>query len=383
MDLIYTDEQAEYRDQVRRFADRVLQPITEDYDFSRVLGREEIEEMRARISKHEIATSAPLLDDGRLDQIGFGIFIEEISRINVAFVSLASALFFQVWDMIDLLDDAQRVTYGYMFEPGKMVSLGLSEPDAGSNPRQMETVARRKDNGFVLSGRKMWTSHAEVSVGLMIVARKVDEGDEGVGLYLMSTDQEGCEIRGIETMGWEATSRCMVFLDDCWVPADAEIRLGPGGLRGALSLVEQGRTKINYMAVGLAQASLELATEYAKLRTQFGKPIASFQLVQEMLAEMATLTEAMRLMAHRASSLSMARSPQARAALSMAKAFTSETAGRVTSLGIQVHGGIGLTTECKAERYFRDARMLTIPDGTTQIHNLIIGRELTGIGAFR
>jgi acyl-CoA dehydrogenase len=172
-----------------------------------------------------------------------------------------------------------------------------------------------------------------------------------------------------------------VNFEDCWVPEEAEIAAGRGGLQAALKLVEQGRLKIIFMAVGVSQASLDLAAQYARDRTQFGRPIGSFQLVQEMLADMAIGVEASRLLAYRAASLYQQGLP-ARSAVSMAKAFSTETAVQVTSLGIQVHGAIGLTKECKAEQYFRDARMMTIPDGTTQIHKLVIGREITGLNAF-
>ncbi len=136
------------------------------------------------------------------------------------------------------------------------------------------------------------------------------------------------------------------------------------------------------MAVGLAQAALELAVSYAKQRTQFGRPIASFQLVQEMLAEMSTLAETSRLLGYRAASLMMRGDP-ARAEVSRAKAYSTEAAVKATSLGIQVHGAMGLTKGYAAEKLFRDARMLTIPDGTTEIHKLVIGRQLTGVSAFR
>ena len=139
--------------------------------------------------------------------------------------------------------------------------------------------------------------------------------------------------------------------------------------------------KIVFEAVGIAQAALDLAVGYAKVRTQAGRPIASFQLVQGLLADMATEVELARLMGYRAASLMMAGAP-ARAEISMAKSYATEMSVRVASRGIEVHGAIGLTRECAAERYLRDARMLTIPDGTTQIHKLVIGRELTGLNAF-
>jgi alkylation response protein AidB-like acyl-CoA dehydrogenase len=379
---VYSDEQAEYRDQVHRFVERVLRPLVEDkYDFSQPLTRQDIANLRADVAQYEIATTAPLLADGTIDSISFCVFIEEISRVNMGLASLAGALFFPVWDMVELLSEAQLERYGHLFAPGEMISMGMSEPNVGSNPSQIETVARRVADGWVINGRKLWTSHAQIAAGVMVAARKVDGEDRHVSLFMVDRAEQSYEIRIVPTLGMNATSTCEVVFDDCWVPLEAELTPGRGGLASALNLVEQARLKLVFMAIGVAQASLELAVQYAKDRSQFGKVIGSFQLVQEMLADMATQIEAARLLGYRAASLYAAKQP-ARAAMSMAKWYASEMAVRVTSMGIQVHGGIGLTRECAAERYFRDARMLTIPDGTTQIHQLVIGRELTGISAF-
>ncbi|MCU1374279.1 MAG: acyl-CoA dehydrogenase [Actinomycetia bacterium] len=382
MKLVYSEDQAAYRDAVRRFVERELRPLVEGkYDFSRPQTRQDVANLRADLAQHEIATEAPLFEDGSIDHICFCIFIEEISRVNIGLASLAGALFFPVWDMVDLLDEQQRERFGHLFAPGEIVSMGLSEPNAGSNPSQIETVARRVDDGWIISGRKLWTSHAQIASGILVAARKIDGDDRQVSLFMVDRQAQDYEVRTIPTLGMHATSTCEVAFDDMWVPADAEMTPGKGGLASALNLVEQARLKMVFMAVGLAQAALDLAVQYAKDRSQFGKPIGSFQLVQGMLADMAVDLEAARLLGYRAASLYEAGLP-ARSAMSMAKSYATEMAVRVTSLGIQVHGGIGLTQECNAERYFRDARMLTIPDGTTQIHQLVIGRELTGLSAF-
>jgi alkylation response protein AidB-like acyl-CoA dehydrogenase len=383
VDLVYLDIQAQYQTQVRRFAHNVLRPLVEtEFDFSRALDSEDVKRFRERIEHHEIATTAPVLENGELDLICFGIFIEEISRVNCGLASLANALFFPVWDMVTLLDERQLERYGNLFAPGQIVSMGLSEPNAGSNPSQIETVATRTEDGWVLNGQKLWTSHALVAGGVMVAARKIEDGQRReIALFLVDRSEQKYDIKKIPLLGFNAVSTCEVNFEDCWVPAEAEIAADRGGLQAALKLVEQGRLKLIFMAVGVAQASLDLAVQYARDRTQFGRPIGSFQLVQEMLADMAIQVEASRLLAYRAASLYQQGLP-ARSAVSMAKAFSTEAAVHVTSLGIQVHGAIGLTKECKAEQYFRDARMMTIPDGTTQIHKLVIGRELTGLNAF-
>ena len=142
MDLVYSDIQAEYRTQVQRFAENVLRPLVEtEFDFSQALDSEDVARFRKRIESHEIATTAPTVENGDLDLICFGIFIEEISRVNCGLASLANALFFPVWDMVTLLDEPQLERYGHLFAPGQIISMGLSEPNVGSNPSQIETVA--------------------------------------------------------------------------------------------------------------------------------------------------------------------------------------------------------------------------------------------------
>jgi acyl-CoA dehydrogenase len=385
MDLCYDEAQEAYRNAVHQFADEVLAPIArQQHDFTHALSRKEVRAIAAELERHEIATTAPLTEDGKPDLICLGIFVEEISRIDLGFASLANALFFQVWDMAALLKtEEQGKLYRHMFGRGEMTAIALSEPEAASNPSQMRTKAAKADDGWVINGHKLWTSHATVSAGVLVAARKQTGAEDNgqLSLFMVDPAAEGCDIRPIETIGMNATSVCEIRLTGVRVPAAADLTPGEGGLRAALHLVEQARIKIIFMAVGVAQAALDLAVTYAKQRSQFGRPIASFQLVQEMLAEISTLTETSRLLGYRAASLLMRGQP-ARAEVSRAKAYSTEAAVKATSLGIQVHGAMGLTKEVLAEKLFRDARMLTIPDGTTEIHKLVIGRHLTGISAF-
>jgi acyl-CoA dehydrogenase len=383
MNLVFSDEQEEYRRQVRNFAARVLRPLAEQqFDFTTPLSRDDIGALRRAIEVHEVAMSAPVRPDGTLDRICLGVFVEEVSRVNICLALLGNALFFPLWNIRDLLDEQQAKIYAHVFAPGEIVSMGLSEPNVGSDPSQIETRARRTDTGWVINGRKQWTSYATISAGILTACRKADEDGGGISLFLMDRTTQEYDVRVIPCLGMSAISTCEVTFEECWVPPEAELTPDRDGLRAALALVEQARFDIVFQAIGVAQAALDLAVSYAKDRAQFGRPIGSFQLIQEMLADMGTQIEAARLLAYRACSLVEAGEP-ARAEISMAKAYATEMGVRVASAAIQVHGAIGLTTECAAERYLRDARMLTIPDGTTQIHKLVIGRELTGLSAFR
>lgn len=378
MNLVYTPEQAQYRDGVQRFVTRVLAPLIENYDFDAILSRDDVRMLRSEVERHAIAIEAPIDEHGQLDLICLGIFIEEVTKLRIGLASLATALFFPVWDLGSLLQGGQKDSYGHMFAPGEMVAMGMSEPDAGSNMGSIRTTARRTADGWVLNGSKLWTSNALIASGIIVLARNLET--DRISLFIVDRARRDYDARPIAMMGWGGVTTCEVNFDNFPLPADAELTPGKGGLRTALSFIEQARLKIMFMAVGLAQASLDLAVDYAKTRKQFGKPIGSFQLVQGMLADMAMKTEASRMLAYRVASQFMAGEP-CRKTVSIGKAYTTEAAVQVASLGIQVHGAMGLTKECAAERYFRDARMLTIPDGTTEIHKLTIGRELTGFDA--
>lgn len=380
MDLTYTYEQSLYREGIQRFVERVLAPLVIDkYDFSRLLTREEVAALHEDVSGHEIATQAPVDENGKLDLVCLGIFIEEISKLNACLASLATMIFFPVWDLGSLLKGSQKENYGHMFAEGELVAMGMSEPSAGSHLAGLETTARHDGDGWVLNGSKVWISNAQIAAGIIVAARNLESGL--ISLFLVDASKHDYSVRPIPKLGWSATSFCEVHFDECRLGPDAELTPGKGGLRTALALVEEARLKMMFMAVGISQAALDLAVDYAKVRTQFGKPIGGFQLVQGMLAEMAMETEASRLLAFRVASQFMA-GERCRKTVSIGKAYTCEAAVRVASLGIQVHGAMGLAKECNAERYFRDARMLTIPDGTTEIHKLTIGRELTGLDAF-
>jgi alkylation response protein AidB-like acyl-CoA dehydrogenase len=376
--MLLSDYHETYRDEVRRFMERVVRPVLDEFDLTRPLPRAEVDALHARFSRHEIATTEPLQPDGTADLVATGIFTEELARIDASLQAMASILFFPNLPMGDLLDDDQRVTYGHLFRPGRLVAFGLSEPNVGSDPAALETTARRSGDGWVINGQKLWTSNATISDAILVACRVPEEG--GISIFLVDRRQYRYDPRPIKCLGMTGISTCEVHFADCPVPDRARLG-GPGdGLGRMLGLVERGRLNISFTAVGIAQAALDLAVDYARQRVQFGRPIGSFQLVQELIADMAVEVAAGRLLALRAAALLQAKQP-ARAEVSMAKAYCTEMAVRVASNGIQVHGGMGLTRECRAERYFRDARMQTIPDGTTQIHKLLIGRELLGMSA--
>lgn len=265
----------------------------------------------------------------------------------------------------------------------KIAATATSEPNVGSDPRGIETTAAPDGDWFVLNGEKLWTTNGSILDTAIIVASL---GKDGAGRSLLTRfvvdrEESPFESREVPTMGLQQGHLAELVFRDCRVPR-ANLIGEPGDAHASLTFAWlANRANTGLMGVHLAQRALDASVAYARERVQFGRPIGGFQLVQEMLAEMATLTDASRLLCYRALGL-LDRGVWCHRESSMAKAYATESAVRVTNLAIQIHGAYGLTKEFPLERWARDARMLTVPDGTTQIQQLIIGRELTGLRAF-
>jgi alkylation response protein AidB-like acyl-CoA dehydrogenase len=256
----------------------------------------------------------------------------------------------------------------------------LSEPGSGSDAAALTTRAVRHGDEYVVNGVKAWVTHGGEADFYNLMVRTSDDGARGVSTLLAPADTPGLRAAAPERkMGMKASTTAQVLLDDARVPA--ERRLGDEGIgfRIALSALDGGRLGIAACAVGVAQAALAAALEYAKVRTQFRKPIVDFQGVAFMLADMATGVEAARSLYLSAARRRDAGKPYSRDA-AMAKLFASDTAMRVTTDAVQVHGGYGYVTEYPVERYMREAKVLQIVEGTNQVQRLVISRSLVKDG---
>jgi alkylation response protein AidB-like acyl-CoA dehydrogenase len=376
---VVIDEELElYRAEVRRFMETVLRPLLENYDLTRPLTKADVAEIRSAVQVHEIAQAAPERDGGIPDLIAGGVFTEEINRIDASIGSLASAIFFPANDMVRrVFGESQIERYPHLLEPGRMIAISTSEPDTGSDASGIKTTATPDGDNWIINGRKLWTSNGAVADALL-VSCKIQGNSGETALFVVDLEEHPLEMREIPVVGMNGVSTCEVIYDNLVLPQAACI----GRLATLLTLISHNRVTMALTSVGIAQGAYELAESYAKVRIQFGKPIAAFQLVQEMIVDMATEIAAGRLLAYRALALLQEGRP-ARAESAMAKWWCTEMAQRVTSTAMQAHGGIGLTKEYPAERFFRDARIKTIGAGTTQIQKLMIGRELLGISALR
>ena len=265
----------------------------------------------------------------------------------------------------------------------RLAGSATSEPNVGSDPRGIETTAVLDGDHYVLNGTKLWVTNGPILDVVMVVASlgRDAAGRNLITRFVVDRAESPFESREIPTIGLQQGPLGELSFRDCRVPR-ANLLGEPGDAHHSLTYTWlANRANIGLFGVHLGQKALDASIAHAKQRQQFGGPIARFQLVQEMLAEMSMLVDASRLLCYRALAL-LDRGVWCHRESSIAKLHGSEAAVRVTNLAIQLHGSYGLTKEAPLEGWARDARMLTLPDGTTQIHQLIIGRELVGLRAF-
>ena len=256
-------------------------------------------------------------------------------------------------------------------------SYALSEPQAGSDPNSMTTRADRRGDRWVLNGTKQWITSGD-RAGVVIVWARSDTsaGKKGISAFLVESGTPGLQVgRHEEKMGVRSSSTVSITFEDCEIPSDAVLGKEGHGLRLALTALDGGRIGIASQATGTIRAALDAATGYARDRKAFGKPIADFQAIGFGLADMRTAHDAARLLTLRAAMLKEAGQPFSREA-AMAKLFASEAAQVAVSKAVQIHGGYGYIDEFPVERLFRDARVQTIYEGTSEVQRLVIARDI-------
>src|SRR5690606_23432296 len=261
---------------------------------------------------------------------------------------------------------------------GKMLgAFGLTEPQAGSDAGATRTTAVRDGNEFVINGQKVFTTNGSIA-GVIIVTAVTDPeaGRRGISNIIVPADAPGVSFgQDQEKMGLHGSVTSQVYFQDCRVPVDNLLGRSGEGFKQFLQVLDGGRIGIGAMSVGIAQAAVRAARDYALEREQFGRRIADFQAISFMLADMATQLEAARWLVYRAAWLKDRGLPHTTEA-AMAKRFASEAAERICHKAIQIHGGYGYTTEYPVERYYRDVRLTEIGEGTSEIQRLVIARRL-------
>ncbi len=262
-----------------------------------------------------------------------------------------------------------------------LAAYSLSEPGAGSDAASLQTTAVRRGDRYVLNGTKLWCSNGS-NAGVITLFATVDpkKGAKGITAFLVDPGFPGFAVGKKERkMGIRASPTVALHLTDCEVPAENRLGQEGEGFRIAMRTLDFTRPMTGATAVGVAQAALDAATEYAKERRQFDQPIAAFQGIQFMLADMAMQVHAARLMVHHVAALVDRKAPSTVLEASMAKCFAGDAAMRVATDAVQVFGGVGYTREFPVERYMRDAKIMQIYEGTNQIQRIVIARELLGL----
>ena len=260
--------------------------------------------------------------------------------------------------------------------------FALTEPDAGSDPASMRTRAKKTDSGWTITGNKMWISMGNVAeLALVFAQTDPEKKHRGLACFLVPTSTDGYSAQEIHgKLGLRSSDTAEISLDEVEVPDDALLGEVGDGFKIAMSSLDNGRYSVAAGCVGICDGCVDASVAYAKERKQFGVPIASFQLVQELIADMIVKRDAARLLVYRAGELKD-RGVRNTVETSIAKYYATEAAVECANAAIQVHGGSGYVDDYPVERYLRDARVTTLYEGTSQIHKLIIGRDATGINA--
>jgi alkylation response protein AidB-like acyl-CoA dehydrogenase len=383
MDFELTDTQILLRNTARKLVVDQIEPLLARHDSQRPLPKQAVLEAYNLIqSLGFFGARIDEADGGSpLDYMSYGLLVETLPPVLTlsCMATEATAKRIQMGGTPE-----QKARFLPRLLGGELIAAtAISEPNVGSDPRGIETTATADGDGYRLKGTKLWISNASISDLLIVVAStgRDANGRNLISRFLVERAVSPYMAREVEVIGLRQGHLSEVVLDDCYVPAD-NLLGETGDAHHVLTFTWlANRVVQGLMGVHLSQRSLDACLAYAKERRQFGKVIGSFQLVQAMLADMATTIEASRLLCYQALAL-LDKGVWCHKQSSMAKYFATEGAIRVTNLGMQVHGAYGLTRESHLEQYHRDACMLIVPDGTTQIQQLIIGRELLGIRAF-
>jgi alkylation response protein AidB-like acyl-CoA dehydrogenase len=382
VDFDLTEEQQLIRETARAFCDREIVPHAREWDRSE---RMDLGIVAKLAEVGFLGCALPEEHGGMgLDTVSYCVVMEELGRADSSvrgIVSVNNGLAGKTiakWGT-----EEQKAEWLPRMCSGEALGCyGLTEPGSGSDPASLITRARRDGDAWVIDGSKIFITLGSWAGVALVFARSGGEGARGITCFLVPTSSEGFSARKIDgKLGLRAQDTAEIVLEGVRVPDSARLGDEGSGFKVAMSALDNGRISLAAGSVGIAQGCVDASVAYAAERRQFGKPIAAFQLVQELIADMAVETEAARMLAWRAAHLSDSGRPYTLAA-SQAKYYASEVAVRAANAAVQVHGGYGYVDEFPVQKYLRDARVSTLYEGTSQIQKLLIGRALTGESAF-
>jgi alkylation response protein AidB-like acyl-CoA dehydrogenase len=378
MDFSLSDHQRLIRDTIRQFMEAEVRPVIRQYDREEKFPEAELRRLG------ELGCCGMLAPEEwggtGLDTISYVVMLEEVARVDAA-----SAVALSVTNSVVGAPlwrhgtEAQKKRYLPRLSRGEILgAFCLTEPQAGSDSAAIQTRAVRHGTAYCLNGTKSWVTNGGIA-GVHVVFAKTDPaaGARGVTAFLVEPGFRGFRVSRYEDkMGLRTSHTAELVFSDCEVPAENRLGEEGQGLRIALEALDGGRVGIAAQAVGIAQGAFEEAVRYAKQRRAFGKTISEFQAIQWMLADMQTEIEAARLLVHYAAWLRDHGSKRLGPCASRAKLYASEMVNRVVYKAVQVHGSVGYSRETDVERMYRDARVLSIYEGTSEIQRMIIARDL-------
>jgi alkylation response protein AidB-like acyl-CoA dehydrogenase len=378
MDFSLTSDQLLIRDTVRQFMEAEVRAKVREYEREEKFPEDEIRRLG------ELGCCGMLVPEewggAGTDTVSYAVMLEEVARVDAS-IAVALSVTNSVVGMpiLNFGSDEQKKKYLVRLSRGEILGgFCLTEPQAGSDASAIQARAVRTGDTYELNGTKAWVTNGGVS-GVYIVFAKTDPnaGAKGVTAFLIEPGTPGFRISRYEDkMGLRLSRSGEIVLENCKVPAANRLGEEGQGLKIALGSLDGGRVGIASQALGLAQGALEASVKYAKQRKTFGKPIADYQAIQWMLADMQTEIEAARVLVYQAAYTRDAGGARSGAIASRAKLYASEMANRVVAKAVQIHGSVGYSRETDVERYFRDARVLTIYEGTSEMQRTVIARDL-------
>jgi alkylation response protein AidB-like acyl-CoA dehydrogenase len=375
MDFDLTESQELIARTARDFAQRVIKPVAADLDRDSTFPADILKGL-AELGLMGVNVPAAL-GGAEAGAVAYSLAMTEIARA-CASTAVTMSVTNMVAEVISHFGTAaQKERYVPRLTSGEYLAgaFALSEPEAGSDPGAMRTLAERDGDGWVLRGQKQWITSGSYAGVMVVWARTGGPGTRGISAFLVEGGTPGLRPgKHEDKLGLRASNTVPLTFDDCRLPGDALLGQENGGFKIAMMALDGGRIGIASQAIGIATAALDEATEYARQRKQFGRPIGDYQAIQWQLADSKVELDAARLLALRAAHLKESGRPFSSEA-AMAKLFASEAANRICNRSVQIHGGYGYVRDFPAERHLRDVRVTTIYEGTSEIQRTVIARS--------
>ncbi|MFH1487007.1 MAG: acyl-CoA dehydrogenase [Chloroflexota bacterium] len=379
MDFSLTEEQEMFRRMMRDFVSKEIAPVAAQYDETEEFPLDNVRKM-AKLGLMGLTIPEDYGGSGG-DTLQIAIATEEIARACAATsVILGVTLGLCNLTIYHAGNEEQRKRFVVPLSKGtKLGAFGLTEPTAGSDAASLQTMATRRGDGYVLNGTKAFISNGkEADIVVVFATLDRSKGYRGITAFVVEKGTPGYSVGKKERkLGIRASSTTELIFEDCHVPEANRLGQEGEGFKIALKTLDHSRITIAAQALGIAQAALDASVAYAQGRKQFDKPIASFQAIQWMIADMATNIDAARLLTYRAADMADRNIPFSKES-AMCKVFAAEVAMAAATKAIQIHGGYGYIKDYPVERYFRDAKITEIYEGTSEVQRLVIARSILG-----